>query len=111
MEVRCGWMETTSVSSIRKAGLPGACTARLVGVLTSDEAPLGVGSLRVGSWVPLALFGDPDDLRQGRPFVVPNLAHVAMMPARVALEEDGIRSIVVVPLLANGELIGTLNLG
>ena len=90
---------------------PGASASRLVGVFTADGAPLGVGSLRVGSWVPLNLFGDPDDLRQGRPYVVPNLAHVAMMPARIALEEDGIRSIVAVPLLANGELIGTLNLG
>ena len=90
---------------------PGAAAARLVGVLTSEGKQLGVGTLRVGSWVPLNLFGDPDDLRQGRPYVVPNLAHIPMAPARIALEEDGIRSIVAVPLLANGELIGTLNLG
>jgi len=90
---------------------PGGFTARLVGVLTSEGVHLGVGSLRVGSWVPLNLFGDPDDLRQGRPYVVPNLALAPMSPARVSLEEDGIRSIVAVPLLASGELIGTLNLG
>jgi PAS domain S-box-containing protein len=90
---------------------PGGSAARLVGVLTAEGAQLAPGSLRVGSWVPLDLFGDPDDLRQGRPYVVPNIAHIAKMPARIALEEDGIRSIVAVPLLANGELIGTLNLG
>jgi formate hydrogenlyase transcriptional activator len=81
-------------------------TARLVGVLTSEKTHLGVGSR-----IPLDLFGDPDELRQGRPYVVPNLAHVANTPARSALDADGIRSIVAVPLLANGELIGTLNLG
>jgi len=90
---------------------PGGSAARLVGVLTAEGVRLAPGSLRVGSWVPLDLFGDPDDLRQGRPYVVPNIAHIAKMPARIALEEDGIRSIVAVPLLANGELIGTLNLG
>jgi formate hydrogenlyase transcriptional activator len=85
---------------------PGAATARLVGVLSSGGTHLGVGSR-----IPLDLFGDPDDLRQGRPYVVPNLAHIAATPARTALEADGIRSIVAVPLRANGELIGTLNLG
>jgi len=84
----------------------GTAAARLVGVLTSKGTHLGVGSR-----IPLDLFGDPDDLRQGRPYVVPNLAHIPRLPARIALEEDGIRSVVVVPLLANRELIGTLNLG
>ncbi|MCU1335663.1 MAG: diguanylate cyclase [Bryobacterales bacterium] len=85
---------------------PGGVTARLVGVLPSERTQLGIGS-----HVPLDLFGDPDDLRQGRPYVVPNVAHLAISPTRAALEADGIRSIVAVPLLANGELIGTLNLG
>jgi formate hydrogenlyase transcriptional activator len=85
---------------------PDGRSARLVGVLTSEGTHLGVGSR-----VPLDLFGDPDDLRQGRPYVVPNLSHVGLTPARTALEADGIRSIVAVPLLANGKLTGTLNLG
>jgi len=85
---------------------PGSSSARLVGVLASEGTHLGVGSR-----IPLDLFGDPDDLRQGRPYVVSNLAHIPRLPAQIALEEDGIRSIVAVPLLANGELIGTLNLG
>jgi len=85
---------------------PGGANARLVGVLTSGGTNLGIGSR-----VPLDLFGDPDDLRQGRPYVVANLAHAPVSPARSALEAEGIRSIVAVPLLANGELIGTLNLG
>jgi formate hydrogenlyase transcriptional activator len=85
---------------------PGASIARLVGVLTSEGTHLGVGAT-----VPLDLFGDPDDLRQGRPYVVTNIAHVAATPARAALEADGIRSIAVIPLLATGELIGTLNMG
>src|SRR6185295_8029180 len=95
--------QRTSVSVVE----PGGVTVRLVGVLTREGTHLGRGSR-----VPLDLFGDPDDLRQGRPYVVANLAHVAAdTPARTALEADGIRSIVAVPLLANGELIGTLNLG
>ena len=94
--------QRTSVSVVE----PGGVNARLVGVLTREGTHLGLGSR-----IPLGLFGDPDDLRQGRPYVVPNLAHVADTPSRAALEADGIRSIVAVPLLANGELIGTLNLG
>jgi len=85
---------------------PGDSTARLVGVLTSEGTRLGIGSR-----VPLDLFGDPDELRQGRPYVVPNLAHIPRLPALLALEQDGIRSLVAVPLLANGNLIGTLNFG
>ena len=94
--------QRSSVSVIE----PGSPTARLVGVLTSRGTHLDVGSD-----IPVSLFGDLDDLRQGRPYVVPNIAHLEATPSRLALEADGVRSILVVPLRANGELIGTLNLG
>lgn len=94
--------QRTSVSVIE----PGDAVARVVGVLTRVGRHLGVGS-----HVPVDFFGDPDDLRQGRPYAVDDLTQVPLTPARAALEADGIRSIVAVPLLANGELIGTLNLG
>ena len=45
------------------------------------------------------------------PMWSPTLPMLRILRARAALEADGIRSIVAVPLLANGELIGTLNLG
>ena len=93
--------ERASVAVVQPDGV----TVRLVGVLTSLKTQLGVGSqLRMD------LFGDPDDLRQGRPYVIPDLMHSPFAPARAALEADGIRSIVAVPLLANGVLLGTLNL-
>jgi|GEM_PF-406860 len=89
----------------------GGITARLVSVLSSEDAHLRPGTLGVGSQVALDAFGDPDDLRQGRPYSIANLAHAESTPARAALEAQGIRSLVCVPLLANGALIGTLNLG
>jgi PAS domain S-box-containing protein len=84
---------------------PGGGTARIVGVL-----PPGRASLGVGSELTPASFGDPDDLRQGKPYLVENIEQAAVSPARTALEAQGIRSFVCVPLLAQSELIGTLNL-
>jgi formate hydrogenlyase transcriptional activator len=80
-------------------------TAILVGVFTTAETELGAGTE-----IPLNAFGDLNDLRQGKPFLVANIEHTTDTPARRALEGEGIQSFVSVPLLANNELIGVLNL-
>jgi len=85
---------------------PGTETARLVGVFSAAGTSLGAGSD-----IPLIAFGDLDHLRQARPLIVTDISRAVDIPARKALEADGIRSMVAVPLLANAELIGTLNLG
>ncbi|HYR87417.1 MAG TPA: sigma 54-interacting transcriptional regulator [Terriglobia bacterium] len=84
----------------------GGAIARLVGVFASDNTRLGLGAE-----VPLDLFGSMTDLRQGKPYMVESVAQVAAEFVRGALEAEGIRSFVSVPLLANDELIGVLNLG
>jgi formate hydrogenlyase transcriptional activator len=83
---------------------PGAPVARLVGVRATGETRLGPGAE-----VSLEMLGDLEELRAGRPHVVD---HIAQMPAqaRAALEAEGVRSFVNIPLLGGGELIGTLNL-
>ncbi|MGH9671644.1 MAG: sigma 54-interacting transcriptional regulator, partial [Bryobacteraceae bacterium] len=80
--------------------------ARLVGV-----APARTEFLEVGAVIAQAAFGDPEDLRGGKPFLAANPVQAPDTPVRAALEADGIRSFVSVPMLAHGELIGTLNLG
>jgi formate hydrogenlyase transcriptional activator len=81
-------------------------TARLEGVVCS-----GSTKLCAGAKLSLDVFGDAEALRQGKPYVVDNIEAIPATPSRRALEEDGIRSFVVVPLLAQGHLIGTLNFG
>jgi PAS domain S-box-containing protein len=85
---------------------PGRATATLVGVFASRNTRLGIDTE-----VPIDLFGDMADLRQGKPFVVDDIDQVATASVRAALEAEGIRAFVSVPLLANDELIGVLNLG
>ena len=85
---------------------PGLHSATLIGVVSADGTHLGVGSE-----ISRSVFGDLEELRRGKPHVVPDLGKSPMTSARAALESDGIRSLVNVPLLALGELIGTLNLG
>jgi GAF domain-containing protein len=73
------------------------------------EAPT---PLTVGQRAPLAIFGDVDRLRSGEPHVEPDLAaRPELFAVQRALLADGVRSYVVVPLIAHGELIGSLNLG
>jgi PAS domain S-box-containing protein len=81
-------------------------TARVVGVVTSSKTTLGVGTV-----VPMDLFGDTNDLRLGKPFMVEHIDQVAVHSIRDVLKEEGIASFVSVPLLANDELIGVLSLG
>jgi PAS domain S-box-containing protein len=80
-------------------------TATLVGVL-----PPGRTSLGMGSEISLATFGDQEDLKQGKPYQVEDIDQAPETPTRAALETVGVRSFVSVPMLARGELVGTLNL-
>jgi formate hydrogenlyase transcriptional activator len=80
--------------------------AKLVGVFATGGTQLGVGAE-----VPLGLFGNLAGLRQGKPYIVENVEDAAVAALRSALEAEGIRSFVSVPLLTNDELIGVLNLG
>jgi len=80
-------------------------TARLEGVVASGDTKLGAGSE-----VSLVTFGNLGDLRLGRPYIIENIEDSPMTASRVALEFEGIRSFVCVPLLIKSHLIGTLNL-
>jgi formate hydrogenlyase transcriptional activator len=55
-------------------------------------------------------FGNLNDLRLGRPYIIENIEQAPMTASRAALEMEGIRSFVCVPLLIKGQVIGTLNL-
>ena len=83
-----------------------AGTATLVGVRASGDTRLGIGTE-----VPLDLFGPITDLREGKSYRVENTEQVAIAAIREALAAESIRAFVSVPLLANEELIGVLNLG
>jgi formate hydrogenlyase transcriptional activator len=82
----------------------GSATATLIAL--SDD---GSTSLREGASIPLEAFGAVDDLRAGVVRLIPRLE-----PGTGVLEtlrSEGVRSVVNVPLLADGNLIGVLNVG
>jgi signal transduction histidine kinase/DNA-binding NarL/FixJ family response regulator len=55
---------------------------------------------------------DMDELRQGIPYLVEDLSSLpSLCPLEQVLFQEGVRSYVNVPLLVQGELIGSLNLG
>jgi formate hydrogenlyase transcriptional activator len=85
---------------------PDSQAATLVGVVSTSGTNLGIGSE-----ISAEIFGNIDHLRQGKPYVVANVEEIPMTPALAAVESNGVRSFVCVPLLALGQLIGTLNLG
>jgi PAS domain S-box-containing protein len=57
------------------------------------------------------LFCTFDDLRCGKVRIIDNTNLVPSTEGRIRLEAEGIRSFVIVPLLAEGNLIGSLNFG
>jgi PAS domain S-box-containing protein len=62
--------------------------------------------------VPLEVFGDLEELRQGRAYLVEDIDTVApQQPALQAMRARGVHSYLSVPLVVQGELIGSLNLG
>jgi PAS domain S-box-containing protein len=80
--------------------------ATLIGVVSTGGTRLGIGSE-----ISPGVFGNIEDLRQGKPYIVANIEEVPMTASLAAVESDGVRSFVCVPLRALGQLIGTLNLG
>ncbi len=66
--------------------------------------------LRAGAHFPLEMMGDLGALRRGEVQImdVPSLSHV---PQARAVSAEGVQSYAVVPLIAHGELIGSLNVG
>ena len=85
---------------------PSTRVATLIAVVSAGETNLGIGSE-----ISTGVFGNIDDLLQGKPYVVADIEQTPRTPARAAVEADGIRSFVCVPLLALNQLMGTLNLG
>jgi formate hydrogenlyase transcriptional activator len=85
---------------------PGPGLGRVVGVY----AP-GATQPDVGSEVPLGIFGSLDDLRQGKPNTIADIDQADVREAASRLRQQGIRSFVNIPLVAQNDLIGVLNLG
>ncbi|MCC6616441.1 MAG: PAS domain S-box protein [Anaerolineae bacterium] len=70
--------------------------------------------LVAGASYPMAIFpeGVIDWMRTGAPYIVETLSQLLQtIPTVQALQEEGLRSLVWVPLVVQGQLIGTLNLG
>jgi PAS domain S-box-containing protein len=82
----------------------GSRGATVIGVIAEGAPVFGMGSE-----ISAESFGDLEDLRRGKPCIVPDIDAAPMTPDRNALRESGTRSFVNVPLLALDELIGTLN--
>ncbi|HVS09269.1 MAG TPA: ATP-binding protein, partial [Planctomycetota bacterium] len=68
-------------------------------------------SIGPGARFPLRMLGDLEALRRGEVQVIEDTAALGDIPQARALLAEGIRSFVVVPLVARGALIGSLNLG
>jgi PAS domain S-box-containing protein len=80
--------------------------AELLAVRGKED--LGIGA---GFEVPLDSFGDLASLQQGKPCVVEDLLTLAQPSSRIGkLCAAGLRSLISVPMLAEGELLGTLDL-
>ena len=81
--------------------------ATVLAVQVNDETSLGTGAR-----VPLEVFGDIEELRQGKIHTVEDIRTLSQLtPTIQALQADGVRSYINVPLISRGELIGLLNLG
>lgn len=72
---------------------------------------VGEARLRVGGRLPLDAFGSLDALRQGKVQHVPDASTLPSTAAFDLLRAEGLCSWINVPLLAQGELVGTLNVG
>lgn len=69
------------------------------------------GRMRVGARIGVDAFGDLEALREGRVKVVRDSRTLPNTPTFDFLRSEGLRSWINVPLVARGELIGTLNVG
>ncbi len=68
-------------------------------------------ALGVGTYLPLEMAGDTAELRRGRTQVVEDIRPLLHLRPAQALHAEGVRSYMVVPLVASGELIGFLDVG
>jgi len=72
----------------------------------------GETSVDAGARPPLDAFGNLEGLWQGQVRVIEDVANLPQLsPMEHALRQEGVCSYIAVPLLAQGELIGALNLG
>jgi PAS domain S-box-containing protein len=69
------------------------------------ETKIGTGA----RW-PITEFELVETLEQGKPVVVDDLLSRPLSPIMKALQEEGVRSYINVPLISKGEFIGTVNL-
>jgi len=79
------------------------------GVLCAVHARVEI-KLGVGARLPLAAFGG-EEIRQGKVHMVEDALSLPTTPFFEALKAEGLRSWINVPLISQGDLIGTLNLG
>ncbi|MCI0421188.1 MAG: PAS domain S-box protein, partial [Acidobacteria bacterium] len=82
-----------------------AAAGALCAVQSAREVKLGIGAR-----LPLEAFGG-DAVRQGQVHMVKDVLELSSAPYIEALKAEGLRSWINVPLISQGELIGTLNLG
>lgn len=83
--------------------------ALVTGVVVSSEAPTAISTDAV---LPIDAFGPLDALRRGETLRWDDLASAEDVPADLsALRDEGMRAYARLPLLADGELIGAMNLG
>ncbi len=81
--------------------------ARMLAVRINNETKLGM-EMRVS----LEEFGIPDALSQGKVHMVEDIPSLSEpSPVDRILHDEGVRSYISVPLISQGELIGSLNLG
>src|SRR5262245_52406608 len=78
-------------------------SGRIVGVQTSGDT-----QIEVGTEIPLGVFGSLDQLRQGKAHVVSEVDQLVDQETVSRLQQEGIRSFVNIPLVAENLLIGTL---
>ncbi len=83
---------------------------RRIGKVVALRGPAG-SALAEGREVSLAPFGDLDQFARGRVHLAEDLREATELPEAQALLEDGVCAYVSVPLVAQGELLGALNVG
>ena len=71
----------------------------------------GETALGMGARLPLGVFGSVDKLRQSKVNMIADAKTLPDTPLFKALKAEGLHSWINVPLIAQDQLIGTLNLG
>jgi signal transduction histidine kinase/HAMP domain-containing protein len=92
---------------------PETSAARTLAVCTQGEHQAGPEKgVALGQAPPLGIFGDLEELRQGKVHAVEDVSSLDQRPVVMqALQARGVRSYINLPLISRGRLIGSLNLG